>query len=336
MSARSDALSRLGTDAPGLALAFCVAAAAWGVDQATPIPTMLAALGLGLALQPVVPARCAPGIERAAREVLRVGVLLLGARVTLADIADLGAPIAAMTVGALVASFALGVGLARGLGLSDARAVLSAGAVSICGASATLALAAALPREDDPEKDAIPVVASISIIGTVGMVAYPWAARHLGLPDQAIGVYVGATLHEVAQVVGAGYAVSESAAATAATVKLLRVACLAPMVMAVSLRFRTARPDGARPPLLPWFLVGFLTLAAAGSAGLLPQPTATLLGDASKWALAAALAAIGLKTSPRKLADAGPVLLGAIVAQTAVLAALVAAAMALWPALRAG
>jgi uncharacterized integral membrane protein (TIGR00698 family) len=329
-------LTRLRSEGPGLALAFAAAGAAWAIDAATPAPMMLAALMIGLGLQPFIHPAFAPGVERASRFVLRLGVLLLGARITLGDIAGLGAPVASMTVAALVLAFAVGWWIARGLGLSAARAVLSSGAVAICGASATLALAAALPKDERTDRDAVAVVAVISIIGAIGMVAYPWLAHLAGLSDTAIGIYVGATLHEVAHVVGAGYAISDDAAATAATVKLLRIACMAPLVMLVAIWFRTEHEAGARPPLLPWFLIGFLALAALSSLGVTPAPVAQALGGASKWALAAALAAIGMKTSIARLAGAGPALLGAIVAQTLLLAGLVAWAMAVWPALRPG
>lgn len=328
--------NRITGEGPGVALAFGVAGAAFAIDQASPVPMMLAALVIGLALQPFITPRFGPGIETSARFVLRLGVLLLGARITLGDIAGLGAPVASMTLAALALAFGLGWWLARVLGLSTSRAVLSSGAVAICGASATLALAAVLPKDERTDRDAIAVVAAISIVGAIGMIVYPWAAHLLGLSDKAIGIFVGATLHEVAQVVGAGYSISDDAAATAATVKLLRVACMAPLVMLIAVWFRTEQDITARVPLLPWFLIGFLALAGLGSIGLMPQELGHALGEASKWALAAALAAIGMKTSVRKLAEAGPVLMIAIVAQTVLLAGLVAGAMALWPALRPG
>ncbi len=334
MGAESSVTGRVRAEAPGLALALAAAGAAWAIDAASPAPMMLAALVIGLCLQPFIRPALAPGVERASRFVLRLGVLLLGARITLGDIAGLGAPVASMTVASLVLAFGLGWWIARALGLSAARAVLSSGAVAICGASATLALAAALPKDERTDRDAVAVVAVISIVGAIGMIAYPWLAHLAGLSDTAIGIYVGATLHEVAHVVGAGYAISDDAAATAATVKLVRVACMAPLVMLVAIWFRTEHEAGARPPLLPWFLIGFLALAAVSSFGLAPPDVTAALGAASKWALAAALAAIGMKTSIARLAQAGPALLGAILAQTLLLAGLVAGAMAFWPALR--
>ena len=152
----------------------------------------------------------------------------------------------------------------------------------------------------------------------------------LGLDDAAAGVFLGGTIHDVAQVVGAGLMISPDAGATATFVKLLRVAMLVPVVVAVALVFRQrGGAADARAPLLPWFLVLFVAFVAVSSAGWIPPQAADALASASRWCLVAAIAALGVMTSFAELAALGwqPVIL--MVSETAFLAALIVGGL-LW------
>ncbi len=281
-------------------------------------PAMLFALLLGmpfnfLATDP----RCAAGVDLAARSLLRIAVMLLGLRIAPADIAALGGS-TALAVGALVAAtMAAGLAVAPLLGRDWRLAVLTGGAVAICGASAALAIAAVLPRDARAERDTLFTVVAVTTLSTAAMIAYPPLFAALGFSDRATGVLIGATVHDVAQVVGAGYSVSDPAGDIATVVKLLRVAML-PAVLVLILA-ATARRGGGAALAPPWFLVGFVALAGANAAGLVPAVVADAAGEASRGLLVVAIAALGIKTSLRALALVGGGHLWLVVAETVAL-----------------
>jgi len=149
------------------------------------------------------------------------------------------------------------------------------------------------------------------------MIVYPMLARAIGLDDRAAGFFLGATIHDVAQVVGAGYSLSNVAGDMATLIKLMRVAMLLPVIVAAAMltRSRTGDEQGdngrERPPLLPWFAVAFAVLIAINSTGIVPHSVQSLGNDASRWCLVASIAGIGMKTQLKELASVGikPVLL---------------------------
>jgi len=202
--------------------------------------------------------------------------------------------------------------------------VLTGGAVAICGASAAMAIAAVLPRNEHSERNLIFTVISVMLLSTTAMVAYPILCAVLGFDDKATGIFLGATIHDVAQVVGAGFSVSDTAGEAATLVKLFRVTLLAPVVLVYSLSIRRWAPgEGvgeARPPLLPGFVVGFIILAVANSVGLVPVPVAAFMVDASRWALVLGIAAVGMKTSMRSIREVGVTAIVLVVAETLFLA----------------
>ena len=151
-------------------------------------------------------------------------------------------------------------------------------------------------------------VVAVTTLSTIAMVVYPLLAAAVGLDPHTTGIFLGATIHDVAQVVGAGYSVSNEAGDTATIVKLFRVALLLPVVLVISFllqRSGAAAADGRRPPLLPLFLVGFATLVLVNSLGGLPVAVATVLQEASRWCLVLAIAALGTRTSLGDLARVG-------------------------------
>ncbi|MEO1038563.1 MAG: putative sulfate exporter family transporter [Pseudomonadota bacterium] len=314
--------------APGLILCACLAMAAILAGAASPVPAMLYALIFGMAAHPLLErpgweASLAPGVESGAREVLRLGVILLGAGVTAAQIVDLGPGAGLTAVAALVFTLVFGTLLARACGLSAPHAVLSAGATAICGASAALAIAAVIPRDKEHERNVILTVAGVTALSTLCMIAYPAIAGWAGFDDRQAGVFFGAAIHDVAQVMGAGFIVSADAAETAGVTKLVRVALLAGAVIAVAAWFKThreAEAAGARAAPLPYFLIGFVALVAINSLGWLPAPVQTAFQAASKFCLVTAVVALGCKAAPRALVAAGPRPLLALVLQTTLIA----------------
>ncbi|MGV3494014.1 MAG: YeiH family protein [Ramlibacter sp.] len=298
--------------APGSALSAVIAMAATFAATLHGGPVFLYALFFGIAFHYLSrDGTTRPGVEFCARTVLRLGVALLGARITAVQIAALGWSTVAVVVVAVASTIACGAWLGRRLGMTRAQGVLSGGAVAICGASAALAISAVLPRERGSERFTLMVVLSVTVLSTVAMVLYPLLARALGLPPQLAGLFIGATIHDVAQVVGAGYTLGPETGDVATVVKLFRVAMLAVVVAAVSICFRSsgeqreAAPAAARAPLVPWFLWVFVALVALNSLGGLPARVGEELSGLSRACLMVAIAALGVKTSFRELARAG-------------------------------
>lgn len=313
---------------PGTLACAVVAAAATFLSQHYGAPVMLFALVLGMAMNFLsAEGPCKPGIEFTARHVLRWGVALLGLRITAAQVVALGWHPVLLVAVSLVLTIGVSMVVARLMGFNVLFGLLSGGATAICGASAALALAAALPPHPLKERATLFTVVGVSALSTLTMIAYPMIARALGMDEHAAGVFLGATIHDVAQVVGAGYGMSQATGDTATLVKLMRVAALLPVILfAVMLTSTTAKAVGtSRPPLLPWFAVAFAALIALNSTGWVPHALATAGIDLSGWLLVAAMAGIGMKTRLRELVDVGlkPVVL--MVGETVFIAALVLA-----------
>ncbi len=311
--------------APGLGVALVVAAAATFLSEHYSAPVMLYALLLGMGLNFLTEAeRTRAGIDFAARTVLRIGVGLLGLRIGWDQVTALGWGPVAMVVALVAVTIAVSIVMARLMGFNPLFGFLSGGATAICGASAALALSAALPAHERKEQATLYTVVGVSAMSTLAMILYPMIAHALGLDDRAAGLFIGATIHDVAQVVGAGYAISPEAGDTATIVKLLRVAMLLPVILVAGQITRGRTPAGAaRPPLLPWFVLLFVSLVALNSIVALPAPAVAFGTDVSRWCLVVSLAAIGMKTRIGDMVKLGlrPVLL--MVAETVLLAALV-------------
>jgi uncharacterized integral membrane protein (TIGR00698 family) len=311
---------------PGALACAVVAAAATFLSQHYGAPVMLFALILGMAMNFLsLDGPCKPGIEFTARHVLRWGVALLGLRITAAQVVALGwHPVLVVAV-SLVLTIGVSMLVARLMGFNILFGLLSGGATAICGASAALALAAALPPHPLKERATLFTVVGVSALSTLTMIVYPMIARALGLSDGAAGVFLGATIHDVAQVVGAGYGMSQGIGDTATLVKLMRVAALLPVILfAVTYTRATGKAVGeSRPPLLPWFAVGFAALVALNSTGWMPRAAADAGSELSRWFLVAAISGIGMKTQLRELVTVGlkPVVL--MVGETVFLAVLV-------------
>ena len=324
---------RLRAAAPGLAIAAVVAFAATFLSLHYKASAMLFALLLGMALNFLAEeGRAREGIQLASTLVLRVGVALLGVRITIEQVGALGWATVALIVVSVVATLLAGIGIARAMRLTNAFGTLTGGAVAICGASAALAIASILPRHADGERDASFTVIGVTAMSTLAMIAYPILVGTFGLDRYGAGIFLGGTIHDVAQVVGAGYSVSQDTGDTATIVKLLRVAMLLPVCVAIGLVLHVGGSKAAHSaPLLPWFAVAFAALVIVNSAGFIPGPVAQFGSELSRWCLVTAIAAIGMKTSLKSLVDMGwkPVLL--IVFETLFLAALVMAALVLAP-----
>jgi uncharacterized integral membrane protein (TIGR00698 family) len=318
---------------PGLALAGAIAAAATLVAALHGGPQLLYALFFGIAFNFLAHRPSTRvGVEFGARTVLRLGVGLLGARITAEQVAHLGWTSALLVVAAVASTIALACWVGRRLSIGSARSVLAGGAVAICGASAALAISAALPRDKDGDRYTLMVVVAVTLLSTVAMVLYPLVVRALALPPAPAGLFLGGSIHDVAQVVGAGYTIDHATGDAATVVKLFRVALLAVVVAAVSFAFRRERAlqaqadgEGARQSLLPWFLWLFVALVVLNSMGAFAAPVQQALSTVSRACLVVAIAALGVKTSFVQLARLGWRPLALVVVETLWLALVVGA-----------
>lgn len=283
----------------GVILAVTIALASSFLADHYAAPAMLFALLIGMAFNFTNEApRTAEGISFCARSLLRCGVALLGLRLTFADVSQLGVtPIVGVVV-LLVSTLIGGVVLARLFGRSTAFGLLTGGSVAICGASAAMAIAAVLPKRFLKEEDVLLTVVGVTAMSTLAMIVYPVLFRYLGLADVEIGYMIGATIHDVAQVVGAGYSVSDTAGDIATFTKLLRVALLPVVLLAVAVIFRK-EAGGATG--LPWFVVAFIGLMILRNFVPLPEALLSFVNDTSRFLLVVAISALGVKTSLQKL-----------------------------------
>jgi uncharacterized integral membrane protein (TIGR00698 family) len=273
--------------------------------------------------------RCLPGIQMASSAILRTGVALLGLRITIAQVQALGWSTILLVVASVALTIGAGIVVARALRLGAALGTLTGGAVAICGASAALAIASILPKHKHAERDASFTVIAVTALSTIAMILYPILVASLGLDHRAAGVFLGGTIHDVAQVVGAGYTLSQETGDTATIVKLVRVAMLLPACLAIGLALHVRGATAAHAaPVLPWFAVAFAAFVAVTSLGWIPAPVIAAGSVVSRWCLVTAIAAIGMKTSLKSLVDMGmkPVML--MVAETVFLAALVLGVLA--------
>ena len=298
----------------GVILSTVVAVAALFLAEHYGVPVMLFALLLGIALNFLSQdERCKPGIDFVAKEVLRWGVALLGLKITVAQVQALGWQPVLMVVLAVASTIGLGIAVARCMGFKTFFGFLSGGSVAICGASAALAIATAFPHHPQKDKATLFVVISVSTLSTVAMVLYPMLAHWLALTPQLAGIFLGGTIHDVAQVVGAGYSMGQETGDTATVVKLMRVAMLVPVIMVASWMTRSSSAVsndapgsvGRRPPLLPWFAVVFVVLVAINSLLTLPGNWVESGNAMSRIFLVGAMAAIGMKTHLKDIVSVG-------------------------------
>ncbi len=311
--------------APGVALTMVVAMAAQFLANHYGAPVMLMAILLGIPFHFLSEhENTGPGIAYSAKILLRVGVALLGLRVSLDMVRQIGwgfVLVIALCIAFIIIASVL---LSRLAGKDRAFGFLTGGSVAICGASAAMAISSILPQRDTAERDLSFTVISVTAFSTLAMIIYPIIADALGLDAHMTGLFLGGTIHDVAQVVGAGYSVSDETGDIATVVKLIRVTMLAPVVLIGALIMRRHTPTGSsRPPLLPGFVAIFLVLAALNSFHLVPQAMSQPAETLSRALLVTAVAAVGMKTSLAKLADVGGTAIAMLVIQTVVLAGLV-------------
>lgn len=304
--------------APGLALAVAVVLVSLGVATLevklfgrAVIDALVVAILLGMLLRSAwsAPASIEPGIAFAAKEVLEVAVLLLGASVDLPLLLQAGPALAVGIVSLVVLGLALTYGIGRAMRLPHRLAVLVACGNAICGNSAIVAVAPVIRAEREHVASAI---AFTAILGVAVVVGLPFLIGPLRLSDYEYGVLAGLTVYAVPQVLAATFPVSVLSGQVGTLVKLVRVLMLGPVVLFFAITHRERRGDasGARPTLhltrfVPWFIVGFLLLAALRSSGVIPQGVADVLKTISGGLTLVAMAGLGLGVDLRDVRKVG-------------------------------
>jgi uncharacterized integral membrane protein (TIGR00698 family) len=303
---------------PGIALAAAIAVAAFLARSVPGIATfspMILAILIGMVFRNVVgtPLAVRPGITYSMKRLLRAAIVLLGFQLTLTQIASVGTSGMIVVATSLAATFLFTVLAGRLLGVDRKLTELIAAGTSICGASAIVAANTVTEAHDE---DVAYAVACVTIFGSIAMFAYPLLSRTLHLDPHAYGLWTGASIHEIAQVVAAAFQNGQRAGEIGTMVKLARVMMLAPVVFALSLKTRLAAGgapvNSARRPV-PWFVLGFLALVCVNSVVDIPADARKMIVTLTTFLLSVALAAMGLETDISKLYARGlrPAILGA-------------------------
>jgi uncharacterized integral membrane protein (TIGR00698 family) len=279
---------------PGLAAVgagLLAAVAAHALVPAIGVPVAAVVLGALVANLRLVTEPMRPGLQFAAKRVLRAAVVLLGLQLAIPDVLALGVPTLALVVTVVVVTFAGTRWIGRLVGLSPGTSLLLATGTSICGASAIAAMDGVTENE---EEEVVTALALVTLFGSIAIVLLPLLRAPLGLSVEQYGIWVGASVHEVAQVVATAAAVP-GAVVLATAVKLARVVMLAPMIagMGLARRVRGAAVGSSRPPLVPVFVLGFLALVLVRTTGLVPAGILGAARTTTTYLLAAALFGLG-------------------------------------------
>jgi uncharacterized integral membrane protein (TIGR00698 family) len=298
-----------------LAAAAVAAAELPPVRDALHLSPLLLVILLGMLWRSLAPTPeiLTPGIRLAQRPVLRWAVAGLGFRLSLGELVRIGAPALVVVIVSTTAALAFGWWVARRLGIPEKLGLLLGVGGAICGASAVVAADTVVQAE---RRDSAVALGTITLLGTIGIALYPLLGAAFAMSDRIYGVWDGASLHEMAQVVAAGFGRSDEAARVATVVKLARIALLAPVVfyLAWSLRHRHREAGRARVAVVTWFLVLFVVFALVNSTGALPAPWSAALRTGDVWLLCVGMAGVGLHTGFHDLRAAGarPVIAGAL------------------------
>lgn len=336
--------------APGLIIAIVIAAAAKFIAEHQHGSPLLYALLLGMALKSVVNEDSSgPGLAFTTRTILRIGVALLGLRISLESVSELGVTSLLVIVASVVLTIVVGVFLSKKLGFDGPFGVLTGGATAICGASAAMAIANLLPKHANSDRDTSFTVVAVTSLATLSMIFFPPIAKALGMSDAMAGYLLGGTIHDVAQVVGAGAMISPEALDIATVTKLFRVALLVPVTLLIASYFHS--PNGeTRRVHVPLFLVMFvvfvtlrsLTPSLQSSVSGMGMPFLELITASlpsvyqsasvvSGWFFAIAIAGVGLQTSLGDFKQFGWQAIALVVALTVFITAFIGAATYLLP-----
>jgi len=305
---------------PGLALGGAVTAAAFllrslELPGLTRLSPLMLAIMIGMLVRNTLgrPEAARAGLAFSLRGPLRLGIILLGLQVTLAEILGIGWSGLLILAFALLSTYLFTLWLGGRLGVAPGLATLIAAGTGVCGASAIVAANTVVRDGDESVAYAL---ATVTLFGTIAMFSYPLIGAALHMPTEVYGLWSGASVHEVAQVVAAGFARGQAEGEFATVAKLARVLMLAPLVIGMGLWAARQTQGGSRTgsPPIPWFVFGFLALVLLGDTGWIDPQLRLYANLATQILLTFALAAVGLETDIRRLIAQGwqPLLLGAL------------------------
>ncbi|HXP97922.1 MAG TPA: YeiH family protein [Telmatospirillum sp.] len=305
---------------PGLLLTGSIAGLAFALRQIPGVATfspMILAIIIGMGFHNIIgtPRRAKAGITFALKRLLRLAIILLGLQLTATQVAEVGGTGVAIIAATLVATFVFTKWFGRLIGVERKLAELIAAGTSICGASAVIATNTVT---EAPDEDVTYAVACVTVFGSLSMFLYPVLPALLHLDPHSYGLWAGASIHEIAQVVAATFQDGRAAGEFGTIAKLSRVMLLAPMVITLGVytarqRVAQGRDHARKKPPMPWFVFGFVALVGLNSVITLPAQPKAWIVQVTTFLLSVALAAMGLETDIRKLKAKGlaPLLLGA-------------------------
>lgn len=303
---------------PGILLAAIVTAAGFALRSIPGfglLSPMILAILIGMAFHNVIgtPQIARDGVRFCLRRILRAAIVLLGLQLTAAQIAEVGGSGIAIIAATLLATFVFTSWLGRALGIDRKLAQLIAAGTSVCGASAVIATNTVTRANDE---DVAYAVACVTVFGSISMFLYPLVPGLLHLDPRVYGLWTGASIHEIAQVVAAAFQNGQAAGEFGTIAKLSRVMMLAPLVMALgwlAARGQSGRSGSKAAAPFPWFVLGFIAMIALNSLIPIPAGIKSGLVTLTVFLLSLALAAMGLETDIAKLRARGlrPLLVGA-------------------------
>ena len=290
---------------PGIIVALLIAIAAKFLANNYQVPAMLMAILIGMSLNFLSEeGKCVKGLNFSSKNILYLGIILLGTRIDFENILSINQNVIFLVIFGVILTILFSILLLRVFGFQYRFGILIGGAIAICGASAAMAISSVLPKDDKSNERLTFVVLGVTIISTFCMIFYPIISNFLNMNEKSSGIFFGATIHDVAQVVGAGFTVSDFTGETATLIKLFRVTLLFPVVLCISLlsyKFKLINDVDKKTPLVPYFIIIFICVVVINSFNLIPNNIKFLSNEFSSWFLLIAIAAVGTKTRLQNL-----------------------------------
>ena len=290
---------------PGILVAVLIAVASKFLSNNYEVPAMLMAILIGMSLNFLSEdKKCEKGINFSSKNILYLGIILLGSRITFENILSININITFLIILAVILTILFSIFFLRLFGFQYRFGILIGGAIAICGASAALAISSVLPKDERSDERLTFVILGVTVISTICMIFYPILANFLEMDNVSAGIFFGATIHDVAQVIGAGFTLSDETGDTATIIKLFRVTLLFPVVILISLlsyRYKSNKDSNNKPPLVPYFIIFFIIMVIINSLNLIPLNLQFYLNEISSWFLLIAISAVGTKTRLQSL-----------------------------------
>ena len=290
---------------PGIILAVVIAIAARFLANNYDVPSMLMAILIGMSLNFLSEeGKCIKGLNFSSKYILYLGIILLGTRIDFENILSINQNIIFLVIFGVILTILFSILLLRIFGFQYRFGILIGGAIAICGASAAMAISSVLPKDDKSNERLTFVILGVTIISTFCMIFYPIISNFLNMDEKSSGIFFGATIHDVAQVVGAGFTVSDYTGEIATLIKLFRVTLLFPVVLCISLmsyKFKLINDVDKKTPFVPYFIIIFICIVVINSFNLIPNNIKFLSNEFSSWFLLIAIAAVGTKTRLQNL-----------------------------------